>query len=212
MFPIQLDLAQLRVALVGNGEAILRRLHGLYEDGARHVAVYADAPSAALAEAAGPRLHRLVPSAAELAGFHIVFAADLPEARLAQLAGTVRAMGALLHVEDRPALSNVHAPSVLRRGDLVIAVSTNGRSPGLARRVKRYLEGLFGSEWQGRIEALGEQRARWREAGAGPTEIARWTDEWVDREQWLAAPETESRAWDRQATSFETAASAGSSG
>jgi len=52
MFPIQLDLAQLRVALVGNGDAILRRLHSLYEDGAQHVAIYADAPSAALAEAA----------------------------------------------------------------------------------------------------------------------------------------------------------------
>lgn len=185
MFPIVLDLSQARVALVGNGEAALRRLALLDADAAQHVAVYADEPLPALVRASGARLQRRLPGAADLAGVQIVFAVDLPPERLATLSATARAIGALVNVEDRPALSSFHSPALLRRGDLVIAVSTNGQSPGLARRVKRFLEGLFGREWQGRLDDLAALRQGWREAGAGGAELARWTDEWIDRHHWL---------------------------
>jgi precorrin-2 dehydrogenase/sirohydrochlorin ferrochelatase len=51
--------------------------------------------------------------------------------------------------------------------------------------LKRFLEGLFGAEWQDRLDALATLRQRWREAGALPAEIARWTEDWVDRHHWL---------------------------
>ena len=185
MFPIVLDLSQARVALVGNGKAALRRLALLDDDAARHVAVYADDPLPDLARQAGSRLRRAMPSAAELAGVQIVFAVDLAAQRLAELSATARAVGALVNIEDRPELSSFHSPALLRRGDLLIAVSTNGHSPGLARRVKRFLADLFGVEWQGRLDALAALRQGWREAGAGPAELPRWTDEWIDRNHWL---------------------------
>ena len=185
MFPIVLDLAQVRVALVGNGRAALRRLALLDADAAQHVTVFADDPSPELAEAAGKRLRRTLPAAADLAGIHIVFAVDLAPERLAALSAIARAVGALVNVEDRPALSSFHSPSTLRRGDLVIAVSTNGQSPGLARRVRHFLEGLFGTEWQRRLDHLAALRQGWRESGAGSGEIARWTDDWIDRHHWL---------------------------
>lgn len=187
MFPIVLDLAQARVALVGNGKAALRRLALLDADAAQHVAVYADDPLPELAAAAGGRLRRLIPGAAELAGIQIVFAVDLVPDRLAALSQAARSIGALVNVEDRPALSSFHSPSVLRRGDLLIAVSTNGQSPSLARRVRRFLEGLFGAEWQERLDDLAALRQRWREAGAGNGEIAGWTEDWIDRHHWLDA-------------------------
>jgi precorrin-2 dehydrogenase len=185
MFPIMLDLAQARVALVGNGKAALRRLALLDADAAQHVAIYADDPLPELAAAAGARLRRSLPTAADLAGIHIVFAVDLAPDRLAALSATSRAVGALVNIEDQPALSSFHSPSTLRRGDLVIAVSTNGQSPALARRVRRFLEGLFGAEWQGRLDDLAALRQGWREAGAGSGEIAGWTDAWIDRHHWL---------------------------
>ena len=126
MFPITLDLAQARVALVGNGEAALRRLALLDGDAARHVIVYADNPLPELARQAGTRLRRALPTAAELAGVQIVFAVDLAATRLAELSATARAIGCLVNVEDQPALSSFHSPALLRRGDLLIAVSTNG--------------------------------------------------------------------------------------
>src|SRR5262249_39893815 len=120
-----------------------------------------------------------------LAEAQIVFAADLGEAPLAELVAKVRALGTLLHVEDRPALGTLHVPALLRRGDLLLTVSTNGRSPGLARRLKRFLAGIFGDEWQGRVEAIAALRQRWRESGAAADEIARWTEDWVERQRWL---------------------------
>jgi precorrin-2 dehydrogenase/sirohydrochlorin ferrochelatase len=185
MFPIVLDLSQARVALVGNGKAALRRLGLLDADAAPHVAIYADDPLPELAAAAGTRLNRRLPSAGDLAGIHLVFAVDLAPDRLAALSATARAVGALVNIEDRPALSSFHSPALVRRGDLLIAVSTNGQSPGLARRVRRFLEGLFGAEWQGRLDDLATLRQGWREAGAGSGEIASWTDSWIDRHHWL---------------------------
>jgi precorrin-2 dehydrogenase / sirohydrochlorin ferrochelatase len=185
MFPIVLDLAQARVALVGNGKAALRRLALLDADAAQHVAIYADDPLPELAAAAGARLRRFLPTAADLAGIHIVFAVDLAPDHLAALSATSRAVGALVNIEDQPALSSFHSPSTLRRGDLVIAVSTNGQSPALARRVRRFLDGLFGAEWQGRLDDLAALRQSWREAGAGSGEIAGWTEAWIDRHHWL---------------------------
>ncbi len=185
MFPILLDLSRVRVALAGNGAAALRRLRLLDQDGARNLAVYSTDPLPALETAAGARLRRALPSAAELAGVHIVFAVDLPAAILAELSATAQVIGTLIHVEDKPALGTVHAPAQVRRGDLLLTVSTNGRSPGLARRLKRFLEGLFGAEWQDRLDELATLREGWREAGAEPAEVARWTEGWIDRHHWL---------------------------
>ena len=81
MLPIMLDLAKLSVALVGNGKAAVRRLALLDADGARHVAVFSEAPTPELVAAAGARLRRGNPASAELAGIQIVFAADLAEPR-----------------------------------------------------------------------------------------------------------------------------------
>jgi precorrin-2 dehydrogenase/sirohydrochlorin ferrochelatase len=204
MFPILLDLTKIRVALVGNGAAALRRLQLLDQDGARHLAVFCDDPLPALEAAAGSRLRRALPSPTDLAGVQIVFAADLDDAWLAALSATAQAIGILVHIEDKPALGTVHAPALLRRGDLLITVSTNGRSPGLAQRLKRFLEGVFGEEWQDRLDALAALREGWRESGAGMAEIARWTDALVDRHHWLRDDE---RPADRALTATPSAQS-----
>jgi precorrin-2 dehydrogenase/sirohydrochlorin ferrochelatase len=185
MFPVLLDLTQLRVALIGNGLAALRRLELLDADAALHVTVYADDPVADLARAAGARLRLNLPDASELAAAQIVFAVDLPESKLEALAATARSLGILVNVEDRPRLSTVHSPAQLRRGDLLITVSTNGKSPALARRIIRFLGGIFGAEWQGRTATLGELRETWRRAGEPVEEVARRTDEWIDGNAWL---------------------------
>ncbi len=69
----------------------------------------------------------------------------------------------------------------MRRGDLLLTVSTGGRSPRLAHRLGRFLGEVFGPEWQRRLEDLGALRALWREAGADPTTVSDWTDAWMDR-------------------------------
>ena len=185
MLPMVLDVARLRLILVGNGAAAERRLTLLDEAGAADLTVYADDPTPALAHAAAGRLVRRLPSAQELAAARVVFVAERGARHARDLAATARAAGALVHVEDEPAHSDLHAPATLRRGDLTIAVSTGGQSPALAVQVKRFLGALFGTEWQRRLDELAALRHGWREGGADSETVVRWTEEWVGRQGWL---------------------------
>ncbi|HZT52558.1 MAG TPA: NAD(P)-dependent oxidoreductase [Stellaceae bacterium] len=186
MLPLFLDVSRLRLVLAGQGAAAAARLRLLEEAGAQAVTVHAAAPSPALARAAGARLVRRWPAPAELAAAQFVFIADVPEPVRARLARAARAAGVLVHVEDAPLLSDAAAAAVLRRGDLTVAVSTGGTSPALAVQVRDFLGGLFGPEWDGRLEQLSQQRRAWRDAGLAPERIADLTEEWVSHRGWLS--------------------------
>ena len=184
MLPLVLDVTRLKLALIGNGSAAERRLALIDEAGATDISVYATAPSLALARRAGERLIRRLPRPAEVAATRVIFISETsPEHRA--LALTARSAGVLVHVEDEPALSDVHAPAVMRRGDLVIAVSTGGRSPAIAAEIKRFLETLFGAEWRGRLEELALLRRRWRMGGADHAGVAARTKAWSTARRWL---------------------------
>ncbi len=131
MLPVSLDLARLRVVLVGDGPA---GLHGDWRccmrPAATKLTVYASRPNAEWLNAAGPLLVGDVPLAADFAGAAVVFLAGLDDALTIALASAARQAGALVHAEDRLDLTDLHIPAVVRRGDLTLAVSTNGESPG----------------------------------------------------------------------------------
>jgi precorrin-2 dehydrogenase len=78
-----------------------------------------------------------------------------------------------------------HNPSVVRRGDLLLTVSTGGKSPGLAARIRRELAERFGPEWALRLERLGAKRTAWRRRARPLDELARLTDAMIDHERWL---------------------------
>ena len=162
MIPIVVDPTQVAMALIGRGPAAERRLELLLACGAQQIAVFSNAPSARLEELADHRLHRRLPGAAELARFALVWIADLPVAEAAPLAHAARAGGCLVNVEDVVAFCDFHNPSLVRRGDLLLTVSTAGKSPGLAARIRAQLARSFGPEWAGRLERIGHQRKAWR--------------------------------------------------
>ena len=186
MIPIVLDPNRTSLALVGRGEVARRRLDALLAGGADAIAVFSDAPSPELAELAAHRLRRGLPGAGELAGFRAVWIADLPLAEAAPLAALARSAGALVNVEDVKDWCDFHNPSLVRRGDLLLTVSTGGRSPGLAARIRRELERSFGPEWAARLERLGAKRSAWKRRGRPLAELARLSDAMIDRQGWLA--------------------------
>jgi precorrin-2 dehydrogenase / sirohydrochlorin ferrochelatase len=190
MLPLVVDASRVRLILVGDGAAAERRLALLDAAGAADLSIYAETPSPALALAAGKRLVNRLPAAEELAAARLVFISDRSSRAGRSLAELARALGVLVHVEDAPALSDVHAPAVLRRGNLTIAVSTGGKSPGLAVQVKRFLATLFGPEWQERVETLAALRRGWRAAGAEGATLARWSEDWIASQGWLPANDT----------------------
>ncbi len=185
MLPIAVDLAQIRIMLVGDGAAAQRRLALLEEAGADALAVYAPMPEPALVAMAGARLRRRLPRPAEIARAQLVFVAGIVEPVAAEIRRVAKAAGVLINVEDDRQRSDFHSAAVFRRGDLTVAISTNGRSPGLAALMRRMLEQRIGPEWQIHLDEIAALRRGWREAGADPAAIGRWTQEWVARQGWL---------------------------
>jgi precorrin-2 dehydrogenase/sirohydrochlorin ferrochelatase len=186
MFPIVLDLGALKVALVGEGDAALKRLELLDAAGAAHVEVYSASPDAAFTARAGDRLRGARPSGEALEAAHLVFLAGLGKAEAEALAGIARKAGRLVNTEDVKPLCDFHVPSAVRRGDLLLTVSTGGKSPGLARRLRRHMETLFGPEWAGRLDELADRRDGWRRQGMDIPSIGRHTDAYVDEKGWLS--------------------------
>lgn len=64
----------------------------------------------------------------------------------------------LVNVCDCPSQSNWATPSVIRRGDLLLTISTNGKSPALSRKIRQRLEKEFPSEYGEQLNGLGELR------------------------------------------------------
>jgi len=187
VLPLSLDPSRLRIALIGNGASALRRLAWLEQSGATALAIYAAAPSPALAAFAGERLIRHWPDMAALRGRQLIFIADPPAAERRALAQAARRAGAILHVEDEPELCDVHAPAVLHRGELTFAISTNGAAPGLAAEMKQFLAGIFGPEWSGRLDEIKTLRRGWRRAGATHRTIRRRTAARIAQKGWFRA-------------------------
>jgi len=91
----------------------------------------------------------------------------------ATVAAEARRRGVLVNAVDRPAQCDFIFGSVLRRGELQIAVSTGGRSPALAREIRRGLEPLFGPEYVELVEQIGRERTHARRRA--PTAASRLT-------------------------------------
>jgi precorrin-2 dehydrogenase len=163
-FPVFLDLRGRRCVVVGGGEIGERKTRALLDCGARVTVVSPSLTPGLAALAAGGRLtHRARPFLrSDLRGCALAVAAtgNLRVDRV--VAAAARRWRALVNVVDRPAHCNFIVPSVLRRGELQIAVSTGGRSPAIAREIRRRLERLFGPEYGELVARAGMARRRAR--------------------------------------------------
>ncbi len=185
MLPLQLDTARLSIAVVGRGPAAARKVKTALASGAKHLTVYSDAPGEALAGAADEALVHHLPDNRELARAHLVISAGLEDTEGISLAERCRALRVLVNIEDRLEYCDVHLPAVLRRGDLTLAISTNGKAPGLAGLLRRHLEHLFGPEWEHRIDEVAQVRSGWHREGADMASVKQRLNRFVEQRGWL---------------------------
>ena len=144
-----LDLRDRRCLVVGGGAVAERKVEALLDAGAL-VVVVSPTLTPALGALAG---EGLVEGRArrfrrhDVRGCALVVAATGIVAVDDAVATAARRWRALVNVVDRPAACDFIVPSVLRRGDLQIAVSTGGKSPALAREIRRRLEAEVGEDY-----------------------------------------------------------------
>ncbi len=163
-YPVALDLRDRLCLVVGGGPVAEAKVEGLLAAGAR-VTVVSPELTAALASwaADGRIIHRPHEYGADdLDGQQLVFAATDRREVTEAVAAEARRRGLWVNAADDPAFCDFLLPSVLRRGRLVIAVSTGGASPALAARMRRDLEALVPAEYEALVELAAEVRSELR--------------------------------------------------
>ena len=159
-YPLFLDITGRKCVVVGGGNVAERKVERLLACGAR-VEVVGKSLSPLLAAWNGEE--KVVRRDADyedscLVGAFLVIGATDDEAVNGRIARDARALGIPVNIVDDPALCDFILPSIVGRGDLTIAVSTDGRSPALAKKIRKELEALYGPEYAILLEILGELR------------------------------------------------------
>jgi siroheme synthase-like protein len=172
LFPIFVKLHGRLVVVVGGGEIAAGKIDGLLRAGAR-VRVIAPEVHASFAEPIRDRKVEWIPRKFEnddLAGATLVIAATSAPGVNAAVYREAEARGILCNAVDDIENCHFYYGSIVQRGDLQIAISTNGKSPALAQRLRQELEQQFGPEYEVWLEWLGAARELLRTADGGGTE------------------------------------------
>jgi len=186
MVPIALDPKTTKLAVAGNGALALRRLRSLRAAGALDALLFADAPTPELLAEAGDSHRPALPDAGALAAIQVLWIVDVEPARAESLATLARANKVLVNVEDVPPFCDFHSVAEIRRGDLLLTVSTNGAAPGLAGAIRKNLEHCFGAEWSERVAQVAALRREWRAEGIAMPEAARRIADIVETRCWVS--------------------------
>ncbi len=95
-----------------------------------------------------------------LDGAFLVFGTTDDTAVNEQVFRDARTRGILVNIADDPGRCDFILPSLFEQGDLQVAVSTGGKSPALARKLREEIETLYGPEYAGYLSLLGDLRKR----------------------------------------------------
>ena len=204
-FPAFLDLHGRACVVIGAGRVAKDKIAGLLEAGAKVtvIAPQAEPAVAALARSGALRWRERVYGAGDLDGAFLAIAATAQPQVNRQVQVDARARGCLVNVVDVPELCDYITPSVVRRGKLTIAMSTQGTAPAFAAVLRRYLDRLLGDEIADFLERATLWRGQLNRARLTPAEKRRWWYALLGR----AAPQL-LNASPRRAVAFLPAANA----
>jgi len=155
LYPVFLKLENMQVLLVGAGNVALEKLESLLGN-APATAITIVAP--VIKEELRAYIQKFTACSiiargfeeSDLEGKHIVVCATDNKALHLQVKALANAKGLLVNVADTPGLCDFYLGSIVQKGNLKIAISTNGKSPTIAKRVKEVLNDTLPAE----IDAL----------------------------------------------------------
>ena len=171
-YPVNLCLDGRPVLVVGGGPIAARKVEGLLQAGAC-VTVVAPAAVDAISENPEVVWQKRAYRPDESRSYRLVVTATSDPAVNARVACDCEAANVFVNSADDPANCTFTLPSVTRRGDLQVAVSTGGRSPALARWLRKRIEREIDSGGAALLELLAETRQE-AKAAFGTSEAPGW--------------------------------------
>ena len=204
-YPICLDLEALPCVVVGGGRVAERKVLGLLASKAQ-VSVISPVLTEELQQQHADRNIEWIAreyQQGDLGQAFLVIAATDDEEAQKQVYEEAAANNLLLNVADVPQRCNFILPATVRRGDLTISVSTAGKSPALARKLRMELEKRFGPEYRILVNILGAIRPKILASGLLQSENEQLFKLLLhdDMEEWI-----KNKKWDSIETHFRTVA------
>jgi siroheme synthase-like protein len=184
-YPIFVEMAGRRCVVIGGGQVAEGKVQGLLAAEAE-VTVVSPTLTAALSDllAAGRIRHEARPyQDGDLQGYEVCMVATDDGAVNATVAAEGRRRGVWVNAADDPANCDFILPSVVRQGEVVVAASTGGASPALARRLREELTDFLSEDYAALAELLNEVRQELRRRKVN-----------VDAEAWQTAMDGRFRA------------------
>jgi siroheme synthase-like protein len=179
-YPVMLEIAGRRCVVLGADAVRAGKVEGLLAAGADDVLVVAEGPETKLDELEtieGVMIERRAWQAEDLNGAFVCVAASRDPGERDAIAREARARHVLVNLLDDIPNCDWATPSVVRRGELIMAISTGGASPALAKKLRMLLTDEFGEEWSEVVSVLRQVRADTMSSLPSFSERARrWSD------------------------------------
>ncbi len=166
-YPIFMNIGGKKCVVAGGGEVALRKVKTLLEHGASVKVISPDlCPELGqLAESGEISVLQRSYRAGDLQDAVIAIAATDDSSTNLEVVKEAQRKAVLVNVVDDAESSDFIVPSCMRRGDVTIAISTAGRSPALARKIRTRLEKDFGDEYASLALLIDEVRAEVKRQG-----------------------------------------------
>ncbi|MBW1889289.1 MAG: bifunctional precorrin-2 dehydrogenase/sirohydrochlorin ferrochelatase [Deltaproteobacteria bacterium] len=160
-FPVFLDINDRNCLVIGGGSVGTRKALALVESGANVTVISPTVTDTlrSLARRGTINLKTRTYCPADMEGMFLVFGATNQETLNRQINQDAERLNMLCNIADRPAVCNFILPATVKRGDLVIAISTSGKSPAFAKELRKHLETQFGDEYATLLTLMGGIRS-----------------------------------------------------
>jgi len=169
-YPVNLVVDGRPCLVVGGGRVAARKVAGLRASGAR-VHVLAPSVDAALKDAPGVTWEERAYRTGDAAGYRLVIAATDDRAVNGDVAADAERQGVWVNSADDPERCSFTLPSVVRRGPLMVSVSTSGRSPAVARWLRERLDEEIGPEYEVLLDLVASERDAMKAVGRSTEDV-----------------------------------------
>jgi precorrin-2 dehydrogenase/sirohydrochlorin ferrochelatase len=161
-YPINLDIQNRNCLVVGGGGVGTRKVRTLLKCGARVTVVSPEISEElqAIEETARLTLRFRQYRTEDLEEMFLVIGATDDESLNRQISSDAEQRNTLCNIADRPEVCNFILPSIVQRDDLIITISTSGRSPAFAKKLRKTLESQYGEEYGDFLKLMGAVRKK----------------------------------------------------